>query len=41
MTEKWPKIKKKYAESNVVLGYIPKVAPYYKVMGDLAKFVVS
>ena len=41
LTEKWPEIKKKYAEANIVLGDIPKVTPSSKVVGDLAQFMVS
>jgi len=41
LTDKWPEIKKKYAEANFVLGDIPKVTPSSKVVGDLAQFMVS
>jgi len=41
LTEKWPEIKKKYAQANIVLGDIPKVTPSSKVVGDLAQFMVS
>jgi pyruvate carboxylase len=41
LTDKWPEIKKKYAEANLVLGDIPKVTPSSKVVGDLAQFMVS
>jgi pyruvate carboxylase len=41
LTDKWPQIKKKYAEANMVLGDIPKVTPSSKVVGDLAQFMVS
>jgi pyruvate carboxylase len=41
LTEKWPQIKKKYAEANMILGDIPKVTPSSKVVGDLAQFMVS
>lgn len=41
LTEKWPQIKKKYAEANVILGDIPKVTPSSKVVGDLAQFMVA
>lgn len=41
LTEKWPEIKKKYAEANIVLGDIPKVTPSSKVVGDLAQFMVA
>eukprot|EP00569_Conticribra_weissflogii_P007189 CAMPEP_0171351004 /NCGR_PEP_ID=MMETSP0878-20121228/37862_1 /TAXON_ID=67004 /ORGANISM="Thalassiosira weissflogii, Strain CCMP1336" /LENGTH=1237 /DNA_ID=CAMNT_0011856113 /DNA_START=103 /DNA_END=3816 /DNA_ORIENTATION=- len=41
LTEKWPEIKLKYAEANMVLGDIPKVTPSSKVVGDLAQFMVS
>lgn len=41
LTEKWPEIKSKYAEANIVLGDIPKVTPSSKVVGDLAQFMVS
>jgi pyruvate carboxylase len=41
LTDKWPEIKRKYAEANLVLGDIPKVTPSSKVVGDLAQFMVS
>ena len=41
LTEKWPQIKKKYAEANIILGDIPKVTPSSKVVGDLAQFMVA
>mmetsp|Transcript_12902 Transcript_12902/g.19627 ORF Transcript_12902/g.19627 Transcript_12902/m.19627 type:complete len:1235 (+) Transcript_12902:119-3823(+) len=41
LTEKWPEIKKKYAEANIILGDIPKVTPSSKVVGDLAQFMVA
>ena len=41
LTEKWPQIKQKYAEANIILGDIPKVTPSSKVVGDLAQFLVS
>jgi len=41
LTDKWPEIKLKYAEANMVLGDIPKVTPSSKVVGDLAQFMVS
>lgn len=41
LTEKWPEIKKKYAQANILLGDIPKVTPSSKVVGDLAQFMVS
>lgn len=41
LTEKWPEIKKKYAEANMILGDIPKVTPSSKVVGDLAQFMVA
>jgi len=41
LTEKWPEIKKKYAEANILLGDIPKVTPSSKIVGDLAQFMVS
>lgn len=41
LTDKWPEIKRKYAEANIVLGDIPKVTPSSKVVGDLAQFMVS
>jgi pyruvate carboxylase len=41
LTEKWPEIKRKYAEANILLGDIPKVTPSSKVVGDLAQFMVS
>lgn len=41
LTERWPEIKKKYAEANIILGDIPKVTPSSKVVGDLAQFMVA
>ena len=41
LTEKWPQIKRKYAEANIILGDIPKVTPSSKVVGDLAQFMVA
>jgi len=41
LTDKWPEIKRKYGEANMVLGDIPKVTPSSKVVGDLAQFMVS
>jgi pyruvate carboxylase len=41
LSEKWPAIKQKYAEANIILGDIPKVTPSSKVVGDLAQFLVS
>merc|ERR1712238_553314 len=41
LTERWPEIKKKYAEANLILGDIPKVTPSSKVVGDLAQFMVA
>jgi len=41
LTDKWPLIKKKYAEANLILGDIPKVTPSSKVVGDLAQFMVA
>jgi len=41
LTDKWPEIKKKYAEANIILGDIPKVTPSSKVVGDLAQFMVA
>jgi pyruvate carboxylase len=41
LTERWPEIKRKYAEANMVLGDIPKVTPSSKVVGDLAQFMVQ
>lgn len=41
LTERWPEIKRKYAEANIVLGDIPKVTPSSKVVGDLAQFMVQ
>ena len=41
LAEKWKDIKRNYANTNVVLGYIPKVTPLYKVMVDLDQFMVS
>lgn len=41
LTDKWPEIKQKYAEANIVLGDIPKVTPSSKVVGDLAQFMVA
>jgi pyruvate carboxylase len=41
LTAKWPEIKRKYAEANIILGDIPKVTPSSKVVGDLAQFMVA
>eukprot|EP00980_Cylindrotheca_fusiformis_P006421 scaffold1375_cov137-Cylindrotheca_fusiformis.AAC.10 len=41
LTEKWPEIKRKYAQANIILGDIPKVTPSSKVVGDLAQFMVA
>jgi pyruvate carboxylase len=41
LSEKWPEIKRKYAEANIILGDIPKVTPSSKVVGDLAQFMVA
>ena len=41
MKKKWPEIKKKYDDTNALLGEIPKVAPSSKVVGDLAQIMVS
>jgi len=41
LTDRWPEIKKKYAEANRILGDIPKVTPSSKVVGDLAQFMVA
>jgi pyruvate carboxylase len=41
LTERWPEIKRKYAEANLILGDIPKVTPSSKVVGDLAQFMVA
>ncbi|KAL1926277.1 hypothetical protein VTP01DRAFT_5974 [Rhizomucor pusillus] len=37
----WIKIKKAYAEANILCGDIVKVTPSSKVVGDLAQFMVS
>jgi len=39
--DKWPEVKRKYAEANMILGDIPKVTPSSKVVGDLAQFMVA
>ena len=39
--DKWPEVKQKYAEANIILGDIPKVTPSSKVVGDLAQFMVA
>jgi len=41
LEDKWPEIKSKYQEANLLLGDIPKVTPSSKVVGDLAQFLVS
>ena len=41
LTDNCPEVKRRYTKSNVKLGYIPRVTPYSKVMGDLAQFIVS
>lgn len=41
LREKWPEIKRKYAEANDVLGDIVKVTPSSKVVGDLAQYMTQ
>ena len=41
LTENRLEVKRKYIKANIVLGYIPKVTSYSKVMGDLAQLIVS
>mmetsp|Transcript_6984 Transcript_6984/g.22785 ORF Transcript_6984/g.22785 Transcript_6984/m.22785 type:complete len:1124 (+) Transcript_6984:70-3441(+) len=41
LSEKWPQVKKKYAEANQLLGDIVKVTPSSKTVGDLAQFMVT
>ena len=41
LADNWTEVKRKYTKANVVLGYITKVTPYSKVMGDLAQFILS
>ena len=41
LTDKWPEIKRKYAQANILLGDIPKVTPSSKVVGDLAQFMAA
>ena len=41
LRDKWPQIKAKYAEANLLLGDIVKVTPSSKVVGDLAQFMVQ
>ena len=41
LTDNWVEVKRKYTKANVVLGYIPRVTPYSKVMRDMAEFIVS
>ena len=40
LADRWPQVKRKYAEANAVLGDIVKVTPSSKVVGDLAQFMV-
>ena len=41
LADRWPQVKRKYAEANAVLGDIVKVTPSSKVVGDLAQFMVT
>jgi len=41
LSEKWPQVKKAYAEANLLLGDIVKVTPSSKTVGDLAQFMVT
>ena len=41
LADKWPSIKKKYAEANQLCGDIVKVTPSSKVVGDLAQFMTQ
>lgn len=41
LSQRWTEIKQKYAQSNILLGDIPKVTPSSKVVGDLAQFMVA
>ena len=37
LADRWPQVKKAYADANQVLGDIVKVTPSSKVVGDLAQ----
>jgi len=39
--DRWPAIKKAYAQANELLGDVVKVTPSSKVVGDLANFMVT
>ena len=41
LADRWPAIKRAYAEANRALGDIVKVTPSSKVVGDLAQFMVQ
>ncbi|XP_078589578.1 pyruvate carboxylase, mitochondrial-like isoform X2 [Branchiostoma floridae x Branchiostoma japonicum] len=41
LADKFPEIKKAYAEANKLLGDVIKVTPSSKVVGDLAQFMVQ
>ena len=41
LSEKWPQVKKSYADANLLLGDIVKVTPSSKTVGDLAQFMVT
>lgn len=41
MADKWPEIKKTYADANQLMGDIIKVTPSSKTVGDMAQFMVQ
>lgn len=41
LADRWPQVKRSYAEANEILGDIVKVTPSSKVVGDLAQFMVT
>ena len=41
LADRWHKVKKAYSEANLFCGDIVKVKPSFKVVGDLAQFMVS
>ncbi|MCA9651488.1 MAG: pyruvate carboxylase [Myxococcales bacterium] len=41
LAERWPAIKRAYAQANHLLGDLVKVTPSSKVVGDLAQFMVQ
>jgi len=41
LADRWPQVKKAYADANQLLGDIVKVTPSSKTCGDLAQFMVT